>query len=215
MTSRRINQFIQRFHHIQNKTSYSRSFNTSTKACKSPIHQVNPHQNTNTENQINLIQFYENGDFVTHKTRLNANGKSYLSNQIHSTSIPSLKCHNSSQNPYISYISYISSLTQSISRKTHNIIQQLLPFGYPHSVKSGYGRFALFHMLSSIMGTVCGVLSMQSLFHAVGIGSNTTLPLAAAVNWILKDGLGQLGGVLFASYVNSRFDADPKRWLVR
>ena len=28
----------------------------------------------------------------------------------------------------------------------------------------------------------------------------------------MKDGLGQLGGVIFASFVNNRFDVDPKRW---
>jgi hypothetical protein len=31
------------------------------------------------------------------------------------------------------------------------------------------------------------------------------------MNWVLKDGLGQLGGVLFNSWAGSRFDADPKR----
>lgn len=32
------------------------------------------------------------------------------------------------------------------------------------------------------------------------------------LNWILKDGLGQLGGVIFASMVGNRFDAEPRRW---
>ena len=38
------------------------------------------------------------------------------------------------------------------------------------------------------------------------------LPLAATLNWIIKDGMGQFGGILFASLVNNKFDADPKRW---
>ncbi len=57
------------------------------------------------------------------------------------------------------------------------------------------------------------VLSTQSLLYAVGLGAGS-IPTAAALNWVLKDGLGQLGGVLFASAVNNRFDADPKRWRV-
>ena len=38
------------------------------------------------------------------------------------------------------------------------------------------------------------------------------MPIAAALNWILKDGLGQLGGVVCAAFINNRFDADPKFW---
>ena len=37
--------------------------------------------------------------------------------------------------------------------------------------------------------------------------------MAAALNWVIKDGMGQLGGVLFASFINTRFDADPKRFV--
>ena len=33
----------------------------------------------------------------------------------------------------------------------------------------------------------------QALFHAVGLGQGA-IPMAAALNWIIKDGLGQLGG---------------------
>ncbi|KAF1776423.1 Root UVB sensitive family [Phytophthora cactorum] len=54
---------------------------------------------------------------------------------------------------------------------------------------------------------------MQSLLYAVGLGAGA-IPTAAAVNWVLKDGLGQFGGVLFASIVNNRYDADPKRWRI-
>ena len=40
---------------------------------------------------------------------------------------------------------------------------------------------------------------MQAMFHSVGLGAGA-LPVAAVVNWVLKDGIGQLGGVLFARY---------------
>ena len=42
---------------------------------------------------------------------------------------------------------------------------------------------------------------MQSLLCAIGIGASEALPLAATLNWVIKDGLGQLGGVIFASVV--------------
>lgn len=36
--------------------------------------------------------------------------------------------------------------------------------------------------------------------------------MAAALNWIIKDGLGQLGGVVYASFVSDKFDSEPKRF---
>ena len=54
-------------------------------------------------------------------------------------------------------------------------------------------------------------MSTQSLLLAVGVGAGA-VPLAAALNWVLKDGLGQLGGVLAAAFIRNRFDSDPKRW---
>jgi hypothetical protein len=51
----------------------------------------------------------------------------------------------------------------------------------------------------------------QALLHAVGLGQGA-LPMAAALNWVIKDGLGQLGGIIFASTINTKFDSDPKRW---
>ena len=43
------------------------------------------------------------------------------------------------------------------------------------------------------------VLSTQALLIAVGVGTESAAPMAAALNWFMKDGLGQLGGVIFAS----------------
>ena len=43
------------------------------------------------------------------------------------------------------------------------------------------------------------VLSTQALLVAVGVGTQSAAPMAAALNWVMKDGVGQLGGVIFAS----------------
>eukprot|EP00761_Pharyngomonas_kirbyi_P008244 gb/GECH01008255.1/.p1 GENE.gb/GECH01008255.1/~~gb/GECH01008255.1/.p1 ORF type:complete len:539 (+),score=86.91 gb/GECH01008255.1/:1-1617(+) len=93
----------------------------------------------------------------------------------------------------------------------HNIKVHFLPKGYPSSVSDEYIHYAKWQALQHVVGAMSGVLSTQSLLYAVGIGSGS-IPLAAAINWVLKDGLGQLGGIIFASRVNVEFDADPKRW---
>ena len=35
---------------------------------------------------------------------------------------------------------------------------------------------------------------------------------AAAYTWVLKDGIGQFGGILFASRYGKNFDEDIKKW---
>jgi hypothetical protein len=39
----------------------------------------------------------------------------------------------------------------------------------------------------------------QSMLFAVGLGATTALPLSGAINWVMKDGLGQLGGMAVAA----------------
>ena len=109
----------------------------------------------------------------------------------------------------------ITSPIHKLKTGVNTSINYLLPKGYPNSVRSGYGSFVTGQIVSNTLSTAAGVLSMQSLLYAMGIGMGIrlgTAPLAATLNWVIKDGLGQLGGVLFASFVNNRFDSDPKRW---
>ncbi|KAJ2664284.1 hypothetical protein IW148_002108 [Coemansia sp. RSA 1199] len=43
----------------------------------------------------------------------------------------------------------------------------------------------------------------------MGLGAGA-LPLSAAINWVIKDGFGQFGGVIYATMVGQKFDSDPK-----
>ena len=49
----------------------------------------------------------------------------------------------------------------------------------------------------SIYAVYCD-FSLSSRF-AMGLGAGS-IPMAAALNWVLKDGLGQLGGMAFTAY---------------
>ncbi|KAG9304803.1 hypothetical protein G9A89_016833 [Geosiphon pyriformis] len=90
-------------------------------------------------------------------------------------------------------------------------ISTFMPKGYPDSVTKDYWDFTKWQILNKVAGSVTGVLSMQSLLFAMGLGAKS-VPLAAAFNWIIKDGLGQFGGVLYAAFISSRFDSEPKRY---
>lgn len=98
-----------------------------------------------------------------------------------------------------------------------NMLKHFLPTDYPNSVDKGYKEFASYCFLANVCGSTAMVLSTQTLLLAVGVGSASSAPMAGALNWVMKDGIGQLGGVLFASRITSNatgntIDKDPKRW---
>ncbi len=99
----------------------------------------------------------------------------------------------------------------------HYILKHFLPMDYPKSVERGYTTYATYCFLGNTCGSAAMVLSTQTLLLAVGVGSASAAPMAGALNWVMKDGIGQLGGVLFASRITSNttgdtIDKDPKRW---
>lgn len=51
---------------------------------------------------------------------------------------------------------------------------------------------------------------MQALLYAVGLGKGA-IPTAAAINWVLKDGIGYLSKILLSKF-GRHFDVNPKGW---
>lgn len=62
-----------------------------------------------------------------------------------------------------------------------------------------------------MLSTISGIVATQSLLYAIGLGVGS-IPMAAGLNWVIKDGLGDLGGILFVNSVNRKFDSNPKLW---
>ena len=99
-----------------------------------------------------------------------------------------------------------ASAREAAQELSSRIVRYLLPEGYPSSVPPHYVGYAKYQSLAMSLSSAAGVLATQSLFYAMGLGAGS-IPFAAALNWVIKDGVGQLGGVLFASLVSRRFDA--------
>ncbi|KAF9985368.1 hypothetical protein BGZ65_011021 [Modicella reniformis] len=91
------------------------------------------------------------------------------------------------------------------------VLAVFLPKGYPDSVTPNYWPFTKWQFAHNITGSVTAVISTQALLFSMGLGAGS-IPMAAALNWIIKDGLGQLGGVVYASFVSDKFDSEPKRF---
>lgn len=62
-----------------------------------------------------------------------------------------------------------------------------------------------------MLSTTTGIVATQSLLYAIGLGAGS-IPMAAGLNWIIKDGLGDLGGILYVNSINTKFDSNPKLW---
>ncbi|PVU87250.1 hypothetical protein BB560_006523 [Smittium megazygosporum] len=106
--------------------------------------------------------------------------------------------------------STMSFFKTKVKASTKFTISAFLPDGFPNSVAREYPVYMKWAFIENVLGSAASVLSVQSLLYAVGLGS-TAIPLSATITWVLKDGIGQLGGVLYASFIGKDFDKDPKR----
>ncbi|KAL9246097.1 hypothetical protein vseg_019675 [Gypsophila vaccaria] len=86
----------------------------------------------------------------------------------------------------------------------------VVPEGFPDSVSPSYVPYMRWRALKHFFGGAMGVFTTQSLLSSVGISRNYGVPSAVAINWILKDGAGRVGKMLFARQ-GKKFDYDLKQ----
>ncbi|TMX03913.1 hypothetical protein EJD97_013055 [Solanum chilense] len=103
--------------------------------------------------------------------------------------------------------SFVSNLWMQCKELTTTLF---LPEGFPESVTSDYLEYALWRGVQGIAAQISGVLATQALLYAVGLGKGA-IPTAAAINWVLKDGIGYLSKILLSNY-GRHFDVNPKSW---
>eukprot|EP00967_Tisochrysis_lutea_P039806 scaffold47736_cov35-Tisochrysis_lutea.AAC.2 len=87
----------------------------------------------------------------------------------------------------------------------------LLPRNFPESVRPGYLAYVQWTALGLVTGRVQSVLATQAALFSVGVGAGA-VPMAAAIQWVLKDGVGHATAIGYATAVNTRFDADARRY---
>ncbi|XP_076852171.1 RUS family member 1 [Brachyhypopomus gauderio] len=87
-----------------------------------------------------------------------------------------------------------------------------LPQGYPESVSQDYLRYQLWDTLQAFSSSLSGTLATQASLRGVGVGSQEATVAAATVTWLLKDGTGMLGRILFAWLKGSKLDSEAKKW---
>ncbi|GJD08392.1 Protein root UVB sensitive 6 [Galdieria sulphuraria] len=85
---------------------------------------------------------------------------------------------------------------------------------FPEGVSQDYYSFTMWRVFQRLVSSTVGVFGTQALLLALGIKAGR-IGRAAATSWVLKDGLGRLGKMVWASQMGRDFDADPKRWRFR
>mmetsp|Transcript_14178 Transcript_14178/g.57097 ORF Transcript_14178/g.57097 Transcript_14178/m.57097 type:complete len:393 (-) Transcript_14178:3218-4396(-) len=90
------------------------------------------------------------------------------------------------------------------------LMRYFLPVGYPASVGPDYKEYTLWRLCAFFWGGCVGVFSTQGLLLAVGVGRQSSAPLAAALQWVIRDGVGRAGRMLF-SQIGTGFDAETKQ----
>lgn len=101
-------------------------------------------------------------------------------------------------------------VSQVLDQGTGLIKRTLFPEGGKDAVTEDYWSFSFWSFIKSAVSASTSVLGTQGLLRAVGVGANASVASSAAINWVLKDGLGRIGCILAASIIGNKFDNDAK-----
>jgi len=85
-------------------------------------------------------------------------------------------------------------------------------FPDPSSVSPDYWSYCRWRGAHRLCSSMLTNFATQALLAAVGVGASRSLPAAAGINWLLKDGLGRVGRLGVATRFGEAFDADIKRF---
>ncbi|KAH9518633.1 rus1 protein C16orf58 [Bulinus truncatus] len=97
----------------------------------------------------------------------------------------------------------------SVSHLFRNIF---LPQGYPDSVSQDYLQYQIWDTIQAFASSITGALAAHAVLKGVGVGDETATVLGATISWLLKDGTGMVGRILFAWAKGNGLDCDAKRW---
>ena len=101
---------------------------------------------------------------------------------------------------------------RTTQRLRHVLAEIFLPAGYPQSVRPEYLRFQAYDTLQAACSYLRSILTTSAILRGVGVGESAASPMAAAAAWVLRDGFGMFGSLLFSYSVGTGFDQNVKEW---
>jgi len=88
----------------------------------------------------------------------------------------------------------------------------LLPEGYPDTVSPEYAEFQFWDSVQALCSYLRGMLCTRALLLGVGVGVDGASATSAALQWVLMDGVGHIGGMLFAWTHGACFGQNVRKW---
>jgi hypothetical protein len=84
------------------------------------------------------------------------------------------------------------------SYKIFNIIKTaLLPVGYPNTVPPEYIDYQKWNIVQAMCSYFRGIMSTTSILEGFGVGNPDMTAVGATIQWIIRDGVSLLGGLIF------------------
>jgi hypothetical protein len=81
---------------------------------------------------------------------------------------------------------------------------------YPESVSSDYLEYQKWDTMQALCSSVTGLLATQAILKGVGVGDATATAASALMQWIVRDGTGMAGRVVFAWFQGTNLDCSAK-----
>lgn len=75
-----------------------------------------------------------------------------------------------------------------------------------------YLPYQVWDTLQAFCSSITGTLATLAILKGVGVGDSSATPLAATITWMLKDGTGMLGRILFGWMAATDLDCNAKFW---
>ncbi|GMT14643.1 hypothetical protein PFISCL1PPCAC_5940 [Pristionchus fissidentatus] len=91
-------------------------------------------------------------------------------------------------------------------------ISAFLPQGFPHSVTDDYLEYQMYDTLQALASSLTGALATEAVLTSAGVGNKDATALAATITWLLKDGCGMIGRIIFSYAKGTELDAESKKW---
>mmetsp|Transcript_46548 Transcript_46548/g.118804 ORF Transcript_46548/g.118804 Transcript_46548/m.118804 type:complete len:467 (-) Transcript_46548:50-1450(-) len=87
-----------------------------------------------------------------------------------------------------------------------------LPEGFPDSVTPDYLAFQTWDTAQALCSYVRGMLCQKAIMTGIGVGQEAATPMGALFHFFVRDLVGMMGGILFASSQGPLLDAHAKQW---
>lgn len=75
-----------------------------------------------------------------------------------------------------------------------------------------YLRYQIWDTLQAFCSTITSAFTTRAILKGVGVGDAEASALSATITWIMKDGTGMWGRILFAWWKGNCLDSECKQW---